>query len=209
MLTKLKRSFFDYIKENLFLYFIAILILVVGIVSGSISVKALNVQQKDNLINYINLFFQKVDINALNSKLVLKYSILNNLKLVSLIWVLGLTIIGIPFVMLILFIKGFILGFTVGFLIDELGFTGILFSTISLFPQNIIIIPSIVIIGVSALSFSLILLKNKRGTEKYSIIQQVTGYTILVSLMALIIILGCFIEAYISPVFMKMMLPYI
>jgi stage II sporulation protein M len=111
--------------------------------------------------------------------------------------------------MLILFIKGFILGFTVGFLIDELGFTGILFSTISLFPQNIIIIPSIVIIGVSALSFSLILLKNKRGTEKYSIIQQVTGYTILVSLMALIIILGCFIEAYISPVFMKMMLPYI
>ncbi|MDK2901625.1 MAG: stage sporulation protein [Thermosediminibacterales bacterium] len=209
MLTKLRRSFFDYIKENLFLYFIAILILVVGIVSGSISVKALNVQQKDNLINYINLFFQKVDINALNSKLVLKYSILNNLKLVSLIWVLGLTIIGIPFVMLILFIKGFILGFTVGFLIDELGFTGILFSTISLFPQNIIIIPSIVIIGVSALSFSLILLKNKRGTEKYSIIQQVTGYTILVSLMALIIILGCFIEAYISPVFMKMMLPYI
>jgi stage II sporulation protein M len=209
LLTKLKRSFFDYIKENLFLYFIAILILVVGIVSGSISVKALNVQQKDNLINYINLFFQKVDINALNSKLVLKYSILNNLKLVSLIWVLGLTIIGIPFVMLILFIKGFILGFTVGFLIDELGFTGILFSTISLFPQNIIIIPSIVIIGVSALSFSLILLKNKRGTEKYSIIQQVTGYTILVSLMALIIILGCFIEAYISPVFMKMMLPYI
>jgi stage II sporulation protein M len=209
LLTKLKRSFFDYIKENLFLYFIAILILVVGIVSGSISVKALNVQQKDNLINYINLFFQKVDINALNSKLVLKYSILNNLKLVSLIWVLGLTIIGIPFVMLILFIKGFILGFTVGFLIDELGFTGILFSTISLFPQNIIIIPSIVIIGVSALSFSLILLKNKRGAEKYSIIQQVTGYTILVSLMALIIILGCFIEAYISPVFMKMMLPYI
>ncbi|NPV42426.1 MAG: stage II sporulation protein M [Firmicutes bacterium] len=209
MLTKLRRSFFDYIKENLFLYFIAILILVVGIVSGSISVKALNVQQKDNLINYINLFFQKVDINALNSKLVLKYSILNNLKLVSLIWVLGLTIIGIPFVMLILFIKGFILGFTVGFLIDELGFTGILFSTISLFPQNIIIIPSVVIIGVSALSFSLILLKNKRGTEKYSIIQQFTGYTILVSLMALIIILGCFIEAYISPVFMKMMLPYI
>lgn len=209
MLTKLKRSFFDYIKENLFLYFIAILILVVGIVSGSISVKALNVQQKDNLINYINLFFQKVDINALNSKLVLKYSILNNLKLVSLIWVLGLTIIGIPFVMLILFIKGFILGFTVGFLIDELGFTGILFSTISIFPQNIIIIPSIIIIGVSALSFSLILLKNKKGTEKYSIIQQVTGYTILVSLMALIIILGCFIEAYISPVFMKMMLPYI
>lgn len=209
MLTKLKRSFFDYIKENLFLYFIAILILVVGIVSGSISVKALNVQQKDNLINYINLFFQKVDINALNSKLVLKYSILNNLKLVSLIWVLGLTIIGIPFVMLILFIKGFILGFTVGFLIDELGFTGILFSTISIFPQNIIIIPSIVIIGVSALSFSLILLKNKRETEKFSIIQQVTGYTILVSLMALIIILGCFIEAYISPVFMKMMLPYL
>ncbi len=209
MIKEIEHTLYVYLKDNFLLFIIIIIVLLIGIILGSISIKALNTQQKDNLVEYINLFFQKVDINTINNNIVLKHSIINNTKFILIIWVLGLTIIGIPFIMLLIFVKAFTIGFTVGFLVDELGFKGIIFSTISLLPQNIINVPSYIIISVSAISFSMLLLKSRNRLEKFSLLQQLTGYTVLVFLMLLIVIVGCFVEAYISPVFMKFMLPYL
>ena len=209
LIKEIEHTLYVYLKDNFLLFIIIIIVLLIGIILGSISIKALNTQQKDNLVEYINLFFQKVDINTINNNIVLKHSIINNTKFILIIWVLGLTIIGIPFIMLLIFVKAFTIGFTVGFLVDELGFKGIIFSTISLLPQNIINVPSYIIISVSAISFSMLLLKSRNRLEKFSLLQQLTGYTVLVFLMLLIVIVGCFVEAYISPVFMKFMLPYL
>lgn len=209
LIKKIENTLFSYLKGNFLLFIIIVIVLLVGIVLGSISIKTLNNLQKDNLIEYINLFFQKVNIDTINNNVVLKHSIINNIKFIFIIWVLGLTIIGIPFIMLLIFIKGFTIGFTVGFIVDELGFKGIIFSTISLLPQNIIIVPSFIIIGVTAISFSILLLKSRNSLEKFSLLQQIAGYTVLIFIILLIVIVGCFVEAYISPVFMKFMLPYI
>lgn len=209
MLQKIENTLIIYLKDNFFIFAVITAVFILGIVVGSISIKTLNDLQKDNLANYINLFFQRVDIDSIDGNIILKHTILNNIKYVSIIWILGLTIIGVPFIMFLIFIRGFTIGFTVGFLVNEMGLKGALFSTISLLPQNIIIIPSYIIISVSAISFSILLLKSKNSIEKFNFPQQITGYTALVSIMFFIISIGCFIEAFINPVFIKYMLPYI
>ena len=107
MIKEIEHTLYVYLKDNFLLFIIIIIVLLIGIILGSISIKALNTQQKDNLVEYINLFFQKVDINTINNNIVLKHSIINNTKFILIIWVLGLTIIGIPFIMLLIFVKAY------------------------------------------------------------------------------------------------------
>ena len=87
MIKEIEHTLYVYLKDNFLLFIIIIIVLLIGIILGSISIKALNTQQKDNLVEYINLFFQKVDINTINNNIVLKHSIINNTKFILIIWV--------------------------------------------------------------------------------------------------------------------------
>ena len=48
----------------------------------------------------------------------------------------GLTVIGAPVVLGIVFLRGFVLGFTIGFIIDELYVRGLILSLSSVLPTT-------------------------------------------------------------------------
>lgn len=78
-----------------------------------------------------------------------------NLKTAGILWLLGLTVFGIPAVFAVIFARGFILGFSVGFLIREEGWRGILFSAGALLPSHLLAVPLLFAVGVLAIAFAL------------------------------------------------------
>jgi len=205
-LSNFKNSLVQHFKENILMYLIVFFFLVSGIIIGSIAVKALDSIQKENLINYLTIFFKNTDINEIDESTAFKQALLSNIKISLLIWILGVTVIGIPLILLLIAFRGFVLGFTVAFLVDELGLKGIIFSILALLPQNIVNIPVIIILGVTAISFSLLLFRRKR---QINLFQVFLCYIVIGIFLNAFFLVGSLIEAYITPVFMKLIIPHL
>lgn len=209
MFRKIRELLLKHIQGNVGIYFIVILFFVVGISSGAFTVKALSDQHKGELISYMQSFFQVLSQSTFDAFSVLKQSLVNNLQTGILTWILGVTIIGIPLILLIIVIRGFIIGFTVGFLIEQMGMKGFIFCVFAILPQNLFIIPGIIIIAVIAVSFSVMLIKTKLNKNyQVDMVRQFVLYSTIVAAVFLLILLGSFIEAYITPIFMRFISQY-
>jgi stage II sporulation protein M len=206
MLGYFRQNFSGYLKANIVPYFFIILIFVIGIVVGALAVKVLPDEQKKELINYLSIFFTGLSQgkdDVISSENMISIVMFNNAKTVVLMWILGFTIVGIPFVLFILFIRGFIIGFTVGFLVNEYIMKGLLFAFASVLPHNLFAVPAILVMGVSATTFSLMLVRRK-AYGKINIWYEAIRYSILCVAMLGVVLFAAFIEVYISPVFMKL-----
>ncbi|HHV72661.1 MAG TPA: stage II sporulation protein M [Clostridia bacterium] len=207
MLSRLKYGLANHLRDNIGVYFFIVILFIVGVIFGALAVKALNEQQKSELIQYLRIFFNEISRDqSLPGHEVARQAIFNNLKITLLVWGLGLTVIGIPVILVITFTRGFVLGFTVGFLVYEMAWKGILFSILAVLPHNLISIPTIVIICVTGLSFSLQLIRNKifkKGSVKMA--PQFWSYTFFFSIMGAVLIAASLVEAYITPVFIRLL----
>lgn len=205
MLGLFRHNLGNYLRSNIVAYFFVTLIFIIGVVVGALAVKTLPDEQKTELIGYLRIFFQGLSsgTDALNNPgAMLQSVIVNNVKTIALMWLLGFTVVGIPFVLFIVFTRGFVIGFTVGFLVNEYVMQGLLFSLVAVLPHNFFAVPAILITGVSAISFSLSLVR-RRGRNTGSLLYQALGYTVLCVVMLLLMTAASFIEVYVSPVFMK------
>ncbi|AIF51515.1 stage II sporulation protein M [Pelosinus sp. UFO1] len=206
MLGYLRQNFGMYLKANIVAYFFMILIFVIGIVVGALAVKILPDEQKTELINYLRIFFTGLaqgTEEVASSETMIGVVMFNNAKTVVLMWILGFTIVGIPFVLFILFTRGFIIGFTVGFLVNEYVMKGLLFAFASVLPHNLFAVPAILVLSVSATTFSLMLLRRKTY-GKVNIWYEAIRYSILCMIILALMLFAALLEVYISPVFMKL-----
>jgi stage II sporulation protein M len=203
----MRQNIFAYFRVNLVLYFFIVLLFVIGVVFGALAVKTLGEEQKAELITYMKVFFQglnKGQDTTVDSGTIVKQAVWNNVKSVAVIWLLGVTVIGVPLILFIVFTRGFVVGFTVGFLVNEYMLRGIAFAIASVLPHNVLVIPAVIIAAVSGVSFSYLLAKSRvRSHHRINISYEFMAYTSLSVLMLGIAIVGGFVEGYITPVFMK------
>ncbi|WHH61586.1 stage II sporulation protein M [Petroclostridium sp. X23] len=195
----------DHFLKNLVLYIIIILSFTVGVSTGAFTVNVLDYTQIDDLSEYIQEFFYIINMQDVNNVELLKASLFNNIKLIVILWILGMTIIGIPFVLIIIGIKGFVIGFTVGFFIKCLNFKGVIFALLGILPQNLILVPCFIFLGMTSVNFSLTMIKNKTKVKhrKDNFKVQFLSYCVCVLIVIFIMVIGSIIEAYITPVFIK------
>ena len=193
----------EHITNNLLIYIIIVLSFSIGISSGAYTVNELSKSQNEEIKDYIQTFFDAVNTNNISSSELLKTSIFNNIKSAAILWFLGITVIGISLIPIVIGIKGFTTGFTVGFLIKTLDYKGILFSAIAVLPQNIIIIPCYIVLGVICIKFSLYLIQQKKQYGKNDLKTEFIKYNLLILFILLVSMSGSIIETYITPVFIK------
>ena len=72
-------------------------------------------------------------------------SLFHNSKFIGLMGSWDISIIGLPIILNLLFMKGMVVGFTVGFLVNQMGWNGFILSFVSVLPQNFIIIPIFIV----------------------------------------------------------------
>jgi len=206
MLGYFRQNISSYLKGSIIAYFFMIIVFVIGVVVGALAVRTLPDEQKIELINYLHIFFTGLTQGAASvadGGNVISLAMLNNAKTILLMWILGFTIVGIPFVLFILFTRGFIIGFTVGFLVNEYVMRGLLFALASILPHNFLAVPAVLVMGVSATRFSLMLVRRK-AHDKINLWYEATRYSIFCLFLLVIMLVAALIEVYISPVFMTL-----
>jgi len=182
------------------------IVFLMGVVVGSLSIEFVLENDKSELGEYIYVFLNEFENRmTLNNAAVVKQSLISNLKIVGLAYLLGLSVIGIPFLLIVVFLRGFVLGFTVGFLIDQLVYRGLLLALVSILPQSLIAIPVVIVSSVAATSFSIAFVKSQIMAGRDNLLHRFVSFTVIILLMALLVILASMIEAYVTPVFLRLL----
>ncbi|WP_165996420.1 stage II sporulation protein M [Bacillus sp. Cs-700] len=202
---RLKQMISAHLSDQLSLYtFIAVLFLM-GIVFGAVIVNSLSFTQKEDLAVYLSRFFGQVSEGQFaSSSEMFQQSLTHYAKYIGLMWLLGLTIIGLPIVLVMLFLKGIVVGFTVGFLVNQMSWKGFLLAFVSVFPQNILAVPVMIVVATASLTFSLRLMKQlvmKRRTEP--IFPPFMKFSALILCALVILCVAAWFEAYLSPGLIK------
>ena len=187
-------------KINYFTFFIFSL----GIISGSIFLVIINENDKTSVITQITNFFNNINMNNINSVQALKNSLLNNFTYILLIWVLGMSIIGILFNIFIIYIKGFVLGFSISSLIYVYGIKGILACFIYIFPHQLLNTFCIVVIGIYSLMFTNNLYKQIVKNKNMELKHFIKKYLYILIITSSITIISSLIETFFTPALFKL-----
>lgn len=200
------KQFKDEFKKNKKGYIFILSLILIGIIFGSLFMTILDNHDLLLVTNQITAFFDGIKNVELNYITALKNSLISNLLLVTLIWFLGISIIGIPIILFLLFMKGFILGFSIASIIYKFSFKGIFISLFYIFPHQLITILSLLILGYYSLNFSynLFLAILKRKTINYTTI---TSKYLKIFIMCIILtIISIVFEIFISPTLIRYLL---
>lgn len=130
-------------------------------------------------------------------------------KWLVVLWLLGITVVGIPGVLALNFLKGSLVGFSVGTLINQYAWKGVLFSLVSIAPQNMITVPAMIITSAAALSFSMFVVKNRLLQQKGKLAPELSAFTSTALLMLLLFAGAALFEAYVSPSMISWVSPFL
>lgn len=189
-------------KTHATIYIFMIILFLTGIIFGAIVVNSMGFEQRTDLFFYVERFFGYLtNENTIANNDILKESYVYHARYLFLLFILGLSVIGLPIVWILIFLKGLVVGFSVGFIVNQLGLKGFLLATLSIAPQNILVIPIYIIAGSLSMIFTLGLL-NKLFARKVSFSQPVLHpFVKYVSVFAILLLLSAIpalIEAYVA-----------
>ncbi|NIK67633.1 stage II sporulation protein M [Paenibacillus sp. BK720] len=203
-------AFQDAVKNQLTLYVFVAVLFVVGAIFGGLMVNALTLEQQQDLAADVNQYIRLVnDGVSPDASQSFWDSFIFHGKWLFLLWFLGISVVGIPFVLALDFLKGALVGFAVGSLISQHAWKGVLFSLASVAPPNLIVVPAIMITSVAAITFSTYVIKNRLLQQKGTLAPQVASFTSTALLMLLLLAGASLLEAYLSPYFMQWAAPYL
>lgn len=171
----------NFVKENRKIYLLLIFILIIGIVKGNFDLISIKKNIMSELGDYINNFFSVIHSGQIKKEQIILEEFLNSIKLFLVVWLCGSSIIGIPVIFYIVYLKGYIVGFCSGILIKSMGLNGINIIIANILPKEIFIIPIIVILSVSGIKFSIGIIKNSRLRllKQKNIVKEFGKYSLL------------------------------
>jgi len=180
---------------------------IVGIIAGSIFVTILNNSDKTLVNEHLNTFLNNIKDNKADYLFVLKNNLGTNLIYVLLIWLLGISVIGLPIILIMFFSKVFILGFSIGSIMSCYGVKGTLFALAYVFPGQVLSVIGISLITMYAISFSfkLIYAILKKKTIDFKILIN-KYFKIFIIILLLIVIMNLY-DTFVMPNIVKLIIP--
>jgi stage II sporulation protein M len=198
----------QHVQSQLSLYIFVTVLFVMGVVFGAVIVNTLSDSQKQDLLHYMGYFFQGLNQNNIaEPRVAFQHAMGDHLKTLGLMWILGLSIVGLPLILILVFLKGLSIGFTVGFLVNQLSWKGLWFAMVAVLPHNLLVVPVMIFVAVSGLQFSLLLVKNRLIQRRGTIYPQFLSYSVSVTAVAVVLVIASFFEAYVSPWLMRSAVP--
>ncbi|OPA81558.1 stage II sporulation protein M [Paenibacillus selenitireducens] len=196
-------------RDQMNLYVFVAVLFIVGVVFGALMVNALSLEQQQELSSYVGNFIHTMDSKTTSAHVQTFWqSAFDYLKWVALIWILGLSVVGLPFILVLDFIKGVLIGFTVGLLAGQFSWKGLLFALASIAPQNMIAIPVLFIVSVAAISFSLYMIRSRVMMKRnFTMKQPFLTYMTLTTTMAVVLLGIAAFETWVSPTLMQWVAP--
>ena len=206
MITKLSR-----IKSIIFpnkkINYIVITILFLGVITGAIFSTMININDKRLVLEKIQLFISNINKGSINNITAFKNSIIINLSYSFIIWILGLTIIGVIINIFLLYLKGFIFGFSLSAFILTYSYKGIILSILyTLFGQllNIIVI---IILTIYSIMFTSIFLKQiLKNKQNINIPRHFKNYSLIFGITIIISLISSISEVFLFPTLIHLLI---
>ena len=177
--------------------FFSIVIVILGIITGSFFIVILNNTDKNLIIEYITSYFDNINTNLL------KNTILNNYLVILVLSIVGYSCFLFPINILLLFYKSFIIGFTISSFILTYNLKGIIYSFIYIFPHLIINILIFTLITAFTTRISLNMIKYIIKKENVNMRHYFNKYISIIIVSLVIIFITSIYEANIMPIILK------
>ncbi len=201
MIQKIANVIKDHIKDNKFTYLSLFLFYILGIVLGAMSVNDMDYQQKDEMANFFSGFLKLLDNSNVNQITIFKMSLLDNLKIIVIFWLMGFTIIGFPLYYIAIGMRGFSTGFSSGIIMGVLGTKGIIISSVYFLPKEIIAVPCLIALAVNGIKLSKSMIRGwlkKTVSKEAGIKQKIVPYSFVTGFFSVFIFIAILFEAFIS-----------
>lgn len=147
------------VQPYLSLYVFLFILWSIGVVFGSMMVSSLDFLQQQDLFFFVEQYFQSVQNESRIWLSDLTDSLWTHGKFLTFIFLFGLSFVGLPVAWFLLFFKGVVVGFTVGFLVHQLSWQGFFLSLLAIAPQNVFIVAAYLIMTTSSIVFTLHVLR--------------------------------------------------
>lgn len=185
------------------------LLLIIGIIAGSIFMAILSETDKKLVTDYFNNYISNIENNKLNYFESIKNGLFNNLLYIIIIWILGISIIGIPIVTIMFFIKSFTLGFSIASIVFNYKLKGCLLNFINIFPHQMIYFLIYMLITTYSIFFSLKMINSIINKKNMDFKIMMNKYVKILIISVIAITIGIIIETFITPLLIKIIIPLI
>ncbi|MFT8362411.1 MAG: stage II sporulation protein M [Sporolactobacillus sp.] len=188
------------------LYIFVTALFLMGIIFGAVVVNSLSYEARNDLLQYMQNFFSDLTQGQIaDSSTLYKEALSNDFQFIGLIWLLGLSVIGLPVLFVLIFVRGMFLGFTVGFLTSQMGIRGLGVAMVSVFPQNLLIVPNDIFLTVAAVACSLKIIRHLMiKVRREALFPQLINYIFALLGASAVLVTACAFEAYVSPQLIRM-----
>lgn len=181
-------------KQFIIIFVICIVAFIIGVLLPSI----LNEENRKIIQTSLNSFFDTIKNNQLKTNELLFKTLTSNIIIDLILWLLGISIIGIPIVIILLGYKSLSLGFTISSIISTYKLNGVIKALIYIIP-NIINLFIFFVISYYSISFSLMLFNYLFRKKEYNKRIIVNRYLKLLVISIIILIFSSVIETYVVP----------
>lgn len=188
-------------KKYLYLLIIVMVGIIVGIIFSNILSNDDSKLVYSKVTTYFNNIKNDVPVNYLKNLII---SLKNNYLYLIIIWILGLSIIGLVINNFILFFKSFILGFSIGSIINIYFYSGLVLSFFYVFPALLLNLLIFMAMTFYANNFSLKLFDVLFWQKEYKFKNLIIKYLKILGIFFIGLTTSSLIETFIMPFFIKL-----
>ncbi len=184
----------------------SVVLVILGIITGSIFVVILNSTDKSLVIEYITSFVDTIKVNKFNYVDTFKNTIIINYSILLILSVVGFSYFLVPINILILFYKAFIIGFSLSSFVLTYKIKGLLLSILYIFPHLIINILIFSLLVAFTIKLSLSMIKCIIRKKQVNMRMYFNKYFNTLILFMILITISTLYESFIAPFILKFMI---
>jgi len=182
----------------------SLILIILGIITGSLFIVILNSTDKNLVIEYISAFMENIKNSSINNLDLLKNAVISNYIVIFILLIIGFTSFLFPINVLILFYKSFIIGFSLSSFILTYGIKGTLLSIFYMLPHLLINILIFCLLTAFTLKISISMIKCVIKRKDVNMRQYFNKYLSIIIISIVIITLTSLYEAYVAPYILKL-----
>ena len=184
--------------------YIVLAVLAVGVLFGVLAINTLNVTDKLSLMAYVKQFTALEAVHPAYGQ-VFRPALAQNLKLIGMLYLLGVSVAGMPLVLAAIFFRGFVLGFSADFLVQAMHWQGAAVGLVTIGLDGVFLIPAVVLAASVALGFSWDLVSPRTRQDRPHLGRNFAFFTGLMVAMSGVTLVGTALETFAAPFLLHML----
>lgn len=181
-----------------------LIVLVLGLLFGSIYITILNNNDKKEIMENVTLYFNSFKNISFQDKLnIFKESFLKNVIYFLIMWVLGISMIGFPIILIMIFYRSFLFGFSIASIFIRYKLSSFYKIIIYIFPGRILLFILSIFLAVFSINISNKLIKSCFKKKNFNFNTFGGKYFLLLLICIILCSVTSLIDAFVMPFFYR------